>query len=54
MTENCEGLTKGDYLVIHEKQGSNGQLTQQAAEACGVPLESVFNNKRFTVYKIFP
>ena len=54
MTENCEGLTKGDYLVIHEKQGSNGQLTQQSAEACGVPLESVFNNKRFTVYKIFP
>jgi hypothetical protein len=54
MTENCEGLTKGDYLVIHEKQGSNGQLTQQAAEACGVPLESIFNNKRFTVYKISP
>ncbi len=54
MTENCEGLTKGDYLVIHEKQGSNGQLTQQAAETCGVPLESIFNNKRFTVYKIFP
>jgi hypothetical protein len=54
MTEHCEGLTKGDYLVIHEKQGSNGQLTQQSAEACGVPLESVFNNKRFTVYKIFP
>jgi hypothetical protein len=54
MTENCESLTKGDYLVIHEKQGGNGQLTQQAAEACGVPLESVFNNKRFTVYKISP
>ncbi len=54
MTENCADLTKGDYLVIHEKQGSNGQLTQQSAEACGVPLESVFNNKRFTVYQISP
>lgn len=54
MTENCEDLTKGDYLVIHEKQGSNGQLTQQSAEACGVPLESIFNNKRFTVYRISP
>jgi hypothetical protein len=51
MTENCEDLTKGDYVVIHEKQGSNGQLTQQAAEACGVPLKSVFNNKRFTIYQ---
>jgi hypothetical protein len=54
MTENCEDLTKGDYLIIHEKQGSNGQLTQQAAEACGVPLISVFNNKRFTIYQISP
>jgi len=54
MTENCDDLRKGKYLVIHEKQGSNGQLTQQAAEACGVPLTSVFNNKRFTVYQISP
>lgn len=54
MTESCDGLTKGNYLVIHEKQGNNGQLTQQAAEACVVPLETVFNNKRFTVYKISP
>ena len=54
LTDRCGDLTKGDYIVIHEKQGGNGQLTQQALEACGAPLESVFNNKRFTVYKISP
>lgn len=54
MTDRCTDLSKGDYVVIHEKQGSNGQLTQQQVEACDVPLESVFNNKRFTVYQILP
>ena len=54
LTDRCQDLTQGDYVVIHEKQGSNGQLTQQALATCGIPAESVFNNKRFTVYKIPP
>jgi hypothetical protein len=52
MTENCPDLSKGDYLVLHEKMGGNGQIPPEEVEACQVPLESVFNNKRFTIYKI--
>ena len=52
MTESCADLSKGDYLVLHEKMGGNGQIPPEEVEACQVPLESVFNNKRFTIYKI--
>lgn len=52
MTESCADLPKGDYLVLHEKMGGNGQIPPEEVEACQVPLESVFNNKRFTIYKI--
>jgi hypothetical protein len=56
MTERCEDLSKGDYVVLHEKMGSVGQIAPEEISACPLPqpLELVFNNKRFTVYKILP
>lgn len=51
MTERCEDLARGDYVVIHEKQGSNAQIGD--LEACpGVNYPVVFNNQRFTVYEV--
>lgn len=53
LTQNCADLSKGDYVVIHEKQGGNGQIAD--VEACtGVSLSLVFNNQRFSIYKISP
>lgn len=52
MTERCADLPKGDYLVLSEKVGDNGQIPPEEIGKCSVKLEKVFNNKRFTAYKI--
>ena len=53
MTENCADLPKGDYLALSEKVGDKGQIAPEAISQCkGVKLEQVFNNQRFTIYKI--
>lgn len=53
MTERCADLPKGDYLALSEKVGDNGQIPPETVDTCkGVKLEQVFNNRRFTVYKI--
>ncbi len=54
MTDRCEDLPKGDYLALSEKVGNNGQIPPEEVERCNlsVKLEEVFNNKRFTVFKI--
>ncbi|MCS6995055.1 MAG: glycosyltransferase family 39 protein [Anaerolineales bacterium] len=55
MTTRCEDLPKGDYAAIHEKMGNVGQIPPEQITACpGVRLEEVFNNRRFTVYRINP
>ena len=54
MTENCADLVKGNYIAIHEKMGDVGQIAPEQVSSCNplVTLDVVFNNKRFTVYKI--
>lgn len=53
MTTRCADLLKGDYVALHEKMGGTGQIPPEQIMACpGVKLESVFNNKRFTVFRI--
>ena len=54
MTENCADLAKGDYVAIHEKMGDVGQIPPEQITSCNpaLRLDVVFNNKRFTVYKI--
>jgi hypothetical protein len=51
MTLNCEDLPKGDYVVIHEKQGSNAQIGDLSA-CPGIDYPVVYNNLRFTVYEV--
>jgi hypothetical protein len=54
MTENCQDLSAGDYVAIHEKMADNGQIPPGQITSCSakLDLQEVFNNKRFTVYKI--
>jgi 4-amino-4-deoxy-L-arabinose transferase-like glycosyltransferase len=54
MTENCADLAKGNYVAIHEKYADNGQIAPEKVTSCNpaLKLDVVFNNKRFTVYKI--
>jgi len=54
MTTRCEDLPKGDYLLLHEKMGDVGQIDPQKVENCGVRLQKVFGNKRFSLYRIAP
>jgi hypothetical protein len=51
MTQRCEDLPKGDYIVTHEKQGSNAQIAD-IATCPGIAYPVVFNNQRFTVYEV--
>ena len=54
-TDRCADLIKGDYVAIHEKMGNVGQIAPDQITACtSVTLEPVFNNKRFSVYRINP
>lgn len=55
MTTRCEDLPRGDYVAIHEKIGDVGQIPPEQISACpSVTLEEVFNNRRFTIYRINP
>jgi 4-amino-4-deoxy-L-arabinose transferase-like glycosyltransferase len=53
MAQSCNNLNAGDYLVMHEKQGTNGQIGDVSICA-GRDFPVVFNNKRFTIYKLSP
>jgi hypothetical protein len=52
MTNTCEKIPLGDYVVINEKQGDNGQLTEQALLSCPIQVQLIHKNKRFAVYQI--
>lgn len=51
MVLECERLPAGDYVAIHKKW-DNSQIQPQDIGECGIPLENVFENRRFIVYKI--
>ncbi len=54
MLRECSRLGEGNYVVIHEKMADNDQVSPEQIENCNpsIRLQKVFNNKRFTVYKI--
>lgn len=54
MTEDCSYFTKGDYLVISKKVNDVRQVSPDQVTTCNplVKLEEVFDNRRFTAYKI--
>lgn len=48
----CERLTLGNYLALSKKVGENLQIPPEQIARCGLPLETVFQNRRFVVYQI--
>lgn len=52
MINQCEGMLKGDYIVLSKKVGENNQVPPEQIDSCGLPLEEVFENRRFLIYQI--
>jgi hypothetical protein len=51
MVMTCGELTRGDYVVINHL-AENSQVPEDEVDECGIPLQVVFENRRFLVYKI--
>jgi hypothetical protein len=54
MTQRCEDLPRGDFVVLHLKMDGNGQIPPEQIGACSpaLKLETAYQNKRFIVYQI--
>ncbi len=48
----CERLPEGDYLALSKKVGENLQIPPEQIDECQLPLEVVFENRRFVVYRV--
>lgn len=52
LSTDCAGILKGDYLVLSRKVGDNQQVPPEKIDACNLPLNELFKNNRFIVYKV--
>ena len=52
MINQCEELFKGDYIVLSKKVGENNQVPPERIDSCNLPLDNVFENRRFIIYAI--
>lgn len=52
LSTDCEGILKGDYLVLSTKVGENLQIPPERIDTCNLPLNQVLENNRFIVYEI--
>jgi hypothetical protein len=52
MIDQCDGMLKGDYIVLSKKVEENNQVPPEKIDSCNLPLENVFENRRFIVYEI--
>ena len=48
----CDRMPEGDYLALSKKVGENLQISPERIGECNLPLERVFQNRRFIVYQI--
>jgi len=48
----CERIRLGNYIALSRKVGENLQIPPEQIGSCGLPLETVFQNRRFFVYKL--
>ena len=48
----CDRMLEGDYLALSKKAGENLQIPPERIDECNLPLEKVFENRRFLVYQI--
>lgn len=52
LSTDCEGILKGDYLVLSLKVGENLQIPPEQIDSCNLALSQVLKNNRFVVYEI--
>lgn len=48
----CERMSESDYLVLNKKVGENLQISPERIGECGLPLDTIFENRRFIVYQM--
>lgn len=48
----CERILEGNYLALSKKVGENLQIPPDQIDECNLPLDEVFENRRFVVYRI--
>jgi hypothetical protein len=48
----CERIPEGDYLVLSKKVGENLQIPPERIGECNLPLDKVFENRRFVVFRV--
>jgi len=49
---DCERIPEGDYLALSKKVGENLQIPPEQIGACNLPLDEVFENRRFIIYQV--
>jgi len=49
---DCDQLTRGDFIALSKKVGDNLQIPPEEIEDCKLPLEEVYENRRFVVFQI--
>lgn len=52
LSTECARLPLGDYLALSKKADDSLQLPDGAAQGCGLSLTTVFENRRFIVYRL--
>jgi len=48
----CDRISEGDFLALSKKVGENLQIPPERIDECNLPLDVVFQNRRFTVYQV--
>jgi hypothetical protein len=48
----CDRILVGDYLVLSKKVGENLQIPPADIGKCNLPLDKVYENRRFIVFHI--
>jgi len=52
MINECDGMLKGDYLILSKKVGENNQVPPEEIGACNLLLDKELENRRFVIYRI--
>ncbi len=52
MINECDGMLKGDFLILSKKVGENNQVPPEEIKSCNLPIDKVFDNRRFIIYEI--
>ena len=52
MINQCDGMLKGNYLILSKKVERNNQVPVSEIDSCNLPLDKEMENRRFIIYKI--